>query len=341
MKPSADHPWTKAELKKLHARYLAGEYASTLAKIRGRRSAWLLARFQAHGWPLREKKSPAQPKRFPTDVAEAMYADYQAGMSLADVERKHGRSRSCARSLFIGRGWAVKPPQKNAWRKHRADGTWEAMTPKTEAEIEALIQAATKVMIPPGLAIEWRKWSLERRGDFIRRVRARLKDPLDMPDLPFSANVKPFDYASEEAWGILRAVNGDRTSQRWIMHLKLVSQGVIYDGRLWFWVRQTACYMEGVQWRPDRPRRVLARVIWESVHGKLPKNSVVRLIDGNPNNLDPSNLTLAEKNEVCRENQAAALQRKSRERTAAILNHHQHTNDEHAELLQNLGRRAH
>lgn len=342
MKRGADHPWTKAELKELHARYIDGAFPSELAKIRGRKkAAWLLGRFRAHGWPLREKKKPVQPMRLPAGLAEAMYADYQAGMTFADVERKHGRESKTARNIFLTRGWEVRDPLPNANRQHRADGTWQAYPPKTAEEIEQLVQAATKVMIPEELRQEWRKWSLERRGDFIRRVRARLKDPLDVPDLPFSSNVTPFDYGSEDAWKIVRAANGEKPSQRWLLQMKLVSQGVIWGGRLWFWVRDDSYYMEAVKWTPERPRRALARVIWESVHGPLPPQGVVRLIDGNPNNLDPSNLTLSDRNILCRENQAAALQRKSRERTAALLNHHQNTNDDNAQILRNLGRRAH
>ncbi len=337
MKP--DHPWTAAEMRELHRRYIAGEFPSELARARRRSGQWLLARFRAHGWAIRERKTPVMPRRLPAAVAEAMYADYQAGMTLADVERKHQRPKSSARNIFQTRGWPMRPPPQNAWRQYRPDGTFQSMPPKTPEEIEALILAADRVMIPAALRTEWRKWTMDRRGDFIRRLRARLRDPLDMPDLPFSSNVKPFDYASEEAWNIARAANGDLESRRLVMQIKLVSQGVIWDGRLWFWVRHDRYYAEAVQWRPDRPRRLLARVIWESVHGPLPPRAVVRLIDGNPNNLDPSNLTISDKNEVCRENQMAALTRKSRERAAILLNQHQNPRHEHTHILQNLGRR--
>lgn len=341
MKRLPEHPWSEAELRALHARWMAGEFASTLAKIRGKSSGYLLERFRHYGLPLRPKKNPVMPKRVPAGIAEAMYADYQAGMTLADVDRKYGRCPKCARVLFKTRGWPLRPPIKNAWRQHRADGTFQAMPPKTPEEIDALVQAATRVAVPAALKQEWRKWSIERRGEFIRRLRARLHDPKDRPDLPFSSNVVPFDYSTAAAWDILRAANGNLSSREWVMKMDVISQGVIWEGRLFFWVRSEGYYIEAVPWRPDRPRRALRRVIWESIHGKLPENAVVRQIDGNPNNLDPANLTISDRNQVCRENQFAALTRESRERTAILLNRHHTPQHEHSHTLQELGSRAH
>jgi hypothetical protein len=337
-----DHsPWTKAELRALHARCMAGEFPSALAKIRGQKSAWLLDRFRHYGWPLPARKNPVMPKRLPAGTVEAMHADYQTGMSFAAVERAHGRGPHTVRSLFVSRGLAIREPHPEAIRHHRTDGTWQAFPPATESEIEAIIQAATKLAIPAPLRIEWRHWSIERRGEFIRRLRARLPDPLARPDLPFSANVTPFDYWTAAAWDIVRAANGDLPSHLWKMKLNVISQGVIWDGRLWFWTRWETYYSEGVRWTPERSRQCLHRAIWESVHGPLPEHAVVRFIDGNPNNLNPSNLTLSNRDNLCRENQAAALLAKSRERTAILLKRHHTPSHEHTQTLQKLGSRPH
>lgn len=322
--------WDLETLRSMHREYLAGTYPSALAKRRKRTSGELLAAFRKHGLRILPKKRPVMPLRVSNELIAAMHADYVAGMTFAEVERKYGRSKSTARDIFIHRWLPVREPMKNAWRKHRADGTWEAMPPKTREEIDALIRNARTIAIPDELRLEWRKWDLARRADFIRRVRARLASPLDVPALPFSDNLTYFDYGSEAAWEIIRRANEGLTSRKSVMAIKLISEGVIWNGKLWFWVRRESYYMEGVPWRPDRPRRVLARVIYESVHGPLPHHSVVRVIDGNPNNLDPSNLRLATRDDICRENQANALLRKSRERTKALLNAHHQPTTSHA-----------
>lgn len=327
--------WDLKTLRSMHREYLAGTFASVLAKRRHRTSAELLQAFRKHGLKILPKKKPVQPRRVSDALVAAMHADYQKNMTLAEVERKYNRARSTARELFLSRGLAIREPGPNAWRNHRADGTWEALPPKTPEEIDALIAAATRLVTPPEIQVEWRKWPLEKRAYFIRSVRARIADPHDVPNRPFSPNLTYFDYGTEAAWDIVRQANHGLTSRDAVMSIKLVSEGVIWNGKLWFWVRKGGYYMEGVQWRPDRPRQILTRVIYESVHGPLPPGSVVRVIDGNPNNLDPSNLTVASKDDVCRENQAKALILKSRKRTSALLSAHLQPNQNHA-LAQHL-----
>lgn len=332
--------WSDRELRDLYQEYLAGARASDLAKRRGRTSGDLRFMFEWRGWPLRPvRPSPNQPKRVDERIVQAMYADYLAGFSLAETERRAKRRKGSARVLFVGRGLPLREA-KGLPVARRADGSFAPFVPLTAEEIEDLIATASKLAIPDRLRLEWRKWPLERRGDFIARLRAALNDPLARPDLPFSSNVEPFDYASPKAWEMIRARNACLSSKYWHTMLKVPSQGVIWDGRFFFWNRKEPYYYEGIPWRVKRYRPALHRVIWESIHGPVPPHGVVRSIDGNPNNLDPSNLTLTDKNNLCRENQARAITEKSRERTAILLNRHQATNHHaHPDTLQIIASR--
>ena len=159
---------------------------------------------------------------------------------------------------------------------------------------------------------------MERRGEFIRRVRAKVRSPYDRPETPFSANVEPFDYTTPRARAIMDAMNAGRDSRHAKTKIDLRSQGVIWRGKLWFWCDQTG-YQIGL-WTPGKGRPALHRVLWEEEHGRpVPGGGVVRCADGNPNNLDPANLVLATRNEIARENQAAGLFRKSRAQMSALL----------------------
>lgn len=176
--------------------------------------------------------------------------------------------------------------------------------------------------MPAELKLEWRTWSLERRGWFITKLRAKLARLGDRRDLPFSSNVELFDYASPRAHEIAQRVNAGTDSRSARVKIDICSQGVIWRDRLWFWSHKVG-YQSG-PWTPENGRPVLHKAIWEETHGrKVPRHHVIRFIDGNPNNLAPENLHLATRNDIARENQAAALLRKSRERTAILLNRHQ------------------
>ena len=331
--------WSERELRGLYQEYLTGARASDLAKRRGRTSGDLLFMFEWRRWPLRARPSPRQPKRVDERIVQAMYAEYMAGITFAETERRHGRRKGTARVLFVGRGLPLRESEGLPVAR-RADGSFAPFVPLTEDEIEELVAGATKLAIPERLRLEWRKWPLERRGDFIARVRARLKDPGDRPELPFSSNVEPFDYATPKAWEMIRARNAGLSSKHWKTMLKVPSQGVIWDGRFWFWARKESHYYEGIAWRLYGERPALHRTIWESIHGPIPPLGVVRCADGNPNNLDPSNLVLTDRNELCRENQARALTEKSRDLTTILLNRHQsNTPHAHPDTLQVLARR--
>ena len=89
--------------------------------------AWLLAvEFHAALWTARmlQRRHPRQSLR--TDPARengrtvsagraaAMYADYQAGLSLAQVAEKWGRTRQSVFGLFEKRGWKLRAKQFQA-----------------------------------------------------------------------------------------------------------------------------------------------------------------------------------------------------------------------------------
>jgi hypothetical protein len=183
------------------------------------------------------------------------------------------------------------------------------------------------------LKFEWRRWSLERRGWFIARLRKKL-GIAGAPTTPLSDNVEAFDYAHPRAHAIARKMNAGRNSRIACALIHINSQGLIYKGSLYFWAAdggggRTGAYYIG-PWRPGTGRPSLHHVIWQETHGPVPKGHVIRFVDGNLNNLDPANFALATRNDVARENQAAALARKSREITAILLNRHQTKDDSHA-----------
>ena len=322
--------WAEHELRSLMAEHIGGIHISALAKRRRRYSAELIAAWARFDLvPPVRKKGGGREKRIPTDQVAKMYAFYQTGKSFAETERHFGAGKNNVRNIFISRGLDLRESLKNSWRQRRPDGSWLQMPPKTEEEIEALIQAATVLAIPEDLRVEWRKWDLARRVDFIRRVRARLKRSIDRPELPFSDNVMPFDYGTPEAWEIVNHTKNAGAK------LKIQSQGVIYQGQLWFWSGSACCYLLAVKWTPEKPRPSLHRSIWESIHGPITPDLAVTYKDGNPNNLDPGNLELRSKNEICRENQASAITRKSREKMEILLARTERKNQDH-DLLANL-----
>lgn len=328
--------WNEAELAAMHAEYLAGEFVSKLAKRRGRKSGELLGLWEARGWEIRPvKKYIFATRRWPADQVAAMHADHLAGMGLSEIERKYGRGRKTVRGVFKHRGLQIIERKNNP---RLSNGCFPPLVPKTEAEIQALIEAATKIEVPADLRSEWRKWPLTRKADFLHRLRAHLRLPNERPALPFSSNLRPFDYGSQEAWDIVNAGNAGLTSRSAAFNLKLPSQGVIHQGLLYFWVPGTRIYQRGIPWTPEHWRPSLHRVIWEQEHGPVPPGMCVCTRDGNPNNLDPSNLELRTKNDVCRVNQARAILRKSREKTAILLRRSQQppTTDRSHDLLRNI-----
>lgn len=324
--------WSEGELRSLHAEYLAGAYLSELAKRRRKSTGDLLGEFQRRGWKKRERTTfTFEKRRWPADLVAAMHADHVAGMGFSEIERKYQRGRKTVRGVFKHRGLEIINRRSNP---KLPNGHFMPYVPKTPEEIETIIRTAPKLYVPEELKLEWRKWDLPRRGDFIARLRARLNSPLDRPKTPFSANVKPFDYASPEAWEIVNAGNAGLTSRSAAFNLKVPSQGVICEGRLWFWSGRGRGYFEG-KWTPENGRPSLHHHLYRKHRGPIPRDGVVTLADGNFNNLEPSNLVLRSRNDLCRENQATAITRKSREKMGILLARTQTKNQNH-DLLASL-----
>lgn len=225
----------------------------------------------------------------------AMYADYQAGMSACAVARKHGRkSHQNVRDIFQRRGLSIRPPGPSARWQLGNPGKFTRQRRKTAAEIQAIQARMTSLHTPRELAFEWREWPMARRRRFIAEVRARLNLPGGRPAGPFSANVTPFEYGTPAAHAIVDAFNAGRSSRCKKRQIRLASQGVIWNGELYFWVPFTngGAYMQAGSWTPERGRLALHRIVWERTHGPLPPKSIVYFKDGNKNNFDPANLAV-------------------------------------------------
>jgi transposase-like protein len=256
-------------------------------------------------------------KPLSVELVQRMYADYQSGMSLAAVARRHGKHRKSLHQVFQRRGLILRPTKKLNGNRN-ATGQFEPAKPLTERQITALIAEASKLAVPVALKLQWRKWSLERRGQFIARLLAKLKNPKDRPQGSLSKEMMFFDYATPEANQIAREMNAGRDSHTAAIKIDICSQGIIWRGRLWFWCSKVG-YQSG-PWIPGGGRPSLHHVIWEEHHGrKVPAGSVLIFADGNKNNFAPRNLRLVSRNQICRQNHAAALFRKSREVTSILL----------------------
>lgn len=259
----------------------------------------------------------------PDALVAQMAADYASGMSLKEVGQRYGdRDSGGIAVLLKTRGYKLRP----VTRPMKPNGQFVAFKRLTEADIENILQRTTMFKVPAEMRWEWRKWDLARRADFIARLRARLNPRQDQPTTPFSDNVQPFAYGTPEAHAILDKQNAGLPSRLWKSRMFPISQGVIWDGRLWFWAHKMG-YIEGTKWVPGIGRRLLPHAIWAKHHGKpVPAGHVLRLKDGNPNNLRPENFILESRNDVCRQNQATALMKKSRAMTALLLKRSQKSN---------------
>jgi len=225
----------------------------------------------------------------------AMYADYQAGMSLSKVGRKYRNiTGGTVREIFMKRGLVVRG-MINRWEKHRANGCFEAMPPKTEKEITAMIAALTRLAVPAALKLDWRKWPMTRRAEFIRRARKHLAKNHGRefaPTTPHSSNVQPFDYTTPEARAIAERDNAGKNSQQCPTKLKPVSQGMIYKGVLYYWSAGTGYQSCMGPYDPAVGRPQLHRFIYEEHFGPIPAGMTVIQKDGNKNNFSPRNIGL-------------------------------------------------
>lgn len=250
-------------------------------------------------------------------VTAQLHAEYMEGASFYELAKRHNRDRRGIRSLFEKRRLFIRPWETPSGVK-RVQGAFVAAPPLTAEQLDELIRTSTRICVPQPLKHEWRHWSLQRRGDFLARMRAHVARAGDRPTLPFSSNVEPFDYSTQRAHDIAAQINVGLDSRQAKLKIKAPSQGVIFNGQLWFWVEHTG-YVRG-PWTKEDGRPCLHHTIWKATHGrKVPRAHVIRFADGNPNNLAPENLVLASRNDVARENQAAALFRKARAKTALLL----------------------
>lgn len=326
--------WSELDLREYHAQHLLGAFVSALAAKRHKCSADLIAAWKTIGLaPL--NRNYKQPQAHLDPLVAEMHSLHLTGKSLADLGRLFHRDSSTIARLFKIRGLKILPGRYTSARR-RPDGTYEPFIPMTEAEITALVEAATDIVVPSPLKIEWRKWNLARRGEFISRLRARLASPKDRPEAPFSGNVKPFDYASAEAWEIVEKLNAGMPSRYSRSKIDIRSQGVIFEGELWFWNSHGGGYFRQGGWTPENGRPSLHRYIWEKIHGSFLPGSVVIFRDGNPNNFSPANLSLATKNDICRVNHAKALHRKSIAKTNLILARSKRQSTEKNDLIDHL-----
>lgn len=227
--------------------------------------------------------------------------------------------------------------------RRQANGSPVRLAPKTDAEIHALVQSATRFVLPVELRSEWRRWPLERRAWFVGLMRKRF--PSTRPGGPCSRGVRLWAYGDPEAHRIVHRLNAGLPSRQHKGDLRLASEGVIFEGSLWFWVQEgktagVGSYRRGSFYVDGRP--ALHRVLWERYHGRpVPRGHVVRHADGNRNNFAKANLVLATQNDVVRENHTRHHTARSRALTALLLANSQQKDNPHAhrDTLRALARR--
>lgn len=281
---------------------------------------------------MKRGPKPGTPrKRFLRDqpgIVRRIHAEHLSGSNLRALELKFGYRHANIKRAFERLGLEV-----------RMDPTLghfpRTMRRHTDDEILAMARNTKRVIIPHALRTEWREWPLEKRWWLIEQLVAIHGWAFEMPTGPYSDNVVPFHYGTPAAHETAAALNQGRSSQQWQCHLKICSRGVIYGGQLWSYVPDNG-YVHGT-FRIGQGRQRLHRELYLAHHGEIPADCVVRFRDGNENNLDPANLYLATRNELGRENQARHLEKLSRAKMAALLNHSQNkkkgTHDQITRLL--------
>lgn len=264
--------------------------------------------------PKKPGPKPGTPRKKPLseqpELVRQMHVEHLAGTNLFQLGLKFGYVDGNIKKAFLRLGLEVRIVPK-------AGCFLSTLRRLPEEELIALAERQTRVCTPKEIKTEWREWTMAKRAWFIGLLRKRLPQ-FSAPDTPYSKNVEYFDYTMPNVEAFLKAKNEGRTSHVAGCKIKVGSQGVIWNGDLWFWTPK-AGYVQGVSWTPEHGRPLLSHAIYESVHGPMPADGVIRFADGNPNNFDPDNLVLASRNDLCRENQATSLERKSRDKMKAIL----------------------
>lgn len=218
----------------------------------------------------------------------AMKRDYDSGMSRSAVERKYGCIKGL-QHIFERRGFKLRPPTHMPPRDPRT-GKIIPHTPATAAQLTAMIATLKRLAVPVDLKHEWRLWPLAKRAAFVQRLRKIF--PSNRPTGKFSANVTPFVYGDPRVHAIAKEMNKGRNSRNKVIALRPCSEGVIYNGMLFFWDKVND-YIQGSFARSSRTLRpILKRVIYEEHFDDLPADMLVIQKDGNKNNFLPENLGL-------------------------------------------------
>ena len=248
--------------------------------------------------PLSGKFRRSNSLGIPKEEVIAMYADYQTGMSMSAVGKKHrGVTSNTVREIFTKRGLAVRVSGHIQDRPHAANGPLLPDPPKTEIEIAAMVAALTSFRVPMGLRAEWRHWPMVKRHGFILRLRKKF--PSMMPTGKFSAGLTPFRYGTPAAMDLLARLTAGKPSREWPVRLFPASDGVIFRGEFYFWVLNTG-YCTG-----RHPRRALHHLLWEEYNGRpIPEQMTVIHVDGNKNNFVRKNLGLRSMADCARMNQS-------------------------------------
>lgn len=322
-------------VRKMHADYVRGMSLAEVGVKYKRNHGVVGAIFARRGLKVRTrgeallgKKRPGvkQPLRWPLAMVKEMHAAYLAGTPQAELARRYGKNQGSLLDVFRLRGLEVR---ENPRIKARMgpDGCFLPGKRATKKEIAEMVRGLKRIVVPPALKAEWRHWTLERRGEFVRQVRASLEARGLLAALPagrLSRNVRRWDYGTRAAHEIAARVNEGHCSRTMPVKIKLGSAGLIWNGRLWSWAEGTGYLAMGQA--TAKGREMLHHAVWTEATGEhLPRPAVLRMKDGNWNNLNVANMERMSRNELARENQAAAQTAKSRALTAALLQNHQRT----------------
>lgn len=280
-------------------------------KSRAQRAAYVAAGLRCDGQP----RAPRKPcgcwhgclkcggRGLPAEKVAALWAEFSAGKKMAAIERDHAIGRGSLRQIFRRRGYVV-PSAPGQPQRDPVTGQVIPLRPATSAQIAAAIRKLKRIGVPPELRQEWKKRSMAWRMKLIRRIRAHVRERYPRPRTPFSKNVIPFEYGTPAAMRLAEQFNAGRTSQNKVTHIRPCSQGVIYQGRLWFWAHRNDGRDAGARYSEmgPAPRRALHHVIYEEHHGRIPARHTVIFRDGNKNNFAPENLALRSKADCARMN---------------------------------------
>lgn len=241
----------------------------------------------------------------PDETIKLMWADYCSGMSLNQVAKKYGRGYGGMGHIFRRRGYQLRYSPRP--KTDPITGRVMPVKQPTSAELKEIISKMTRISVPKELRTVWRHWPMKKRGAFIAQVRKHLANPHERPATPFSDNVVPFDYTTASAWAIVKELNKGTCSRTWKARLLPASQGVIYQGRLWYWCAKQngGAYYIGT-WTAENGRPSLHHTIWEENFGPVPEGMTVIFKDGNHNNLLADNLALRSRAQCALENSLQA-----------------------------------